>query len=202
MKKSERKILDITEFLENYISKNGFPPSYREISVGVNLKSINSVKAYLDILEERGVIKKQATKNRCIELVKKNKILDDETISIPLVGDVAAGTPILAEQNIEDYFSVSNTFFGKAEELFMLKVRGESMIEIGINDGDYVVAKRQNTAVNGDIVVAMIDGSATVKTFYKEQKRIRLQPQNCQYEPIYSDNVVVLGKVVGCIRRY
>ena len=199
MKKSEQKIEQIFEFLNLYIDKHGFPPSYREISSGVGLKSINSVKEYLDILENQGRIKKQATKNRCIEIIKKDKI---ETIELPIVGRVAAGQPILAEQNIEDFLAISASFFKASEnQLFMLKVYGESMVEIGINDGDYVVAKKQDTAENGDVVVAMIDGRATVKTFYRERTRIRLQPENCTYPPIYSDNVQIAGKVVGCIRR-
>lgn len=199
MKKSEQKIEQIFEFLNQYIDKNGFPPSYREIASGVSLKSINSVKEYLDILEKQGKIKKQATKNRCIEIIKKDKI---ETIELPIVGRVAAGQPILAEQNIEDFLAISASFFRASEnQLFMLKVYGESMVEIGINDGDYVVAKKQDVAENGDVVVAMIDGRATVKTFYRERTRIRLQPENCTYPPIYSDNVQIAGKVVGCIRR-
>ena len=199
MKKSEQKIENIFEYLNQYIDKNGFPPSYREIASGVGLKSINSVKEYLDILENQGRIKKQSTKNRCIEILKKDKI---ETIELPIVGRVAAGQPILAEQNIEDFLAISASFFKASEQqLFMLKVYGESMVEIGINDGDYVVAKKQDTAENGDIVVALIDGRATVKTFYRESTRIRLQPENCTYQPIYSDNVQIAGKVVGCIRR-
>ena len=199
MKKSEQKILQIYEFLNDYINNHGFPPSYREIGIGVGLKSINSVKEYLDILETQGKIKKQSTKNRCIEIVKKEK---DETIDLPIVGRVAAGQPIFAEQNIEDYVSISSSFFNaNGKELFMLKVYGESMVEIGINDGDYVVAKRQQDAENGEIVVAMIDGNATVKTFYREKERIRLQPENCTYSPIYSTDVTILGKVIGCLRR-
>ena len=199
MDKAERKIEQIYEFLNQYIENNGFPPSYREISAGVGLKSINSVKEYLDILEQRGKIRKQSAKNRCIELIGKEK---SDVIDLPIVGRVAAGEPILAEQNIEDFLSISSSFFRASEkDLFMLKVYGESMIEIGINDGDFVVARRQQTAENGDVVVAMIDGSATVKTYYREKTQIRLQPENSTYSPIYSDCVEILGKVVGCIRR-
>ncbi len=202
MKKSEQKLLDILSFLDCYINENGFPPSYREICKGVNLKSSNSVKVYLDILEKRGLIKKQSTKNRCIEVVGKHK---SETIELPIVGQVAAGQPILAEQNIEDFVSISSSFFGvrnnEQHNLFILKVKGESMIELGINNGDYVVASSQNTAENGEIIVAMIDGEATVKTFYKEPNFVRLQPANHMYSPIYTNDVQILGKVVGIIRK-
>lgn len=200
MKKAEQKMSEILAFLKEYTFDNGFSPSYREISKAVNLKSINSVKQYLDILEERHLIKRQTNKNRTIEIVGKNK---DEIIDLPIVGQVAAGTPILAEQNIEDSVSISSSFFGirDNENLFILKVKGESMIEAGINSGDYVVAYSQNYAENGQMIVAMIDNEATVKYFYKEQNMIRLQPANAVYSPIYSDQVQVLGKVVGVIRK-
>ena len=157
MKKSEQKLSDILSFLDSYINDNGFPPSYREIANGVKLKSINSVKDYLDRLENMGLIKKQSTKNRCIEIVKNKK----EIIDMPIVGQVAAGQPILAEQNIEDFVSVSSSFFNinNVKNTFMLKVKGDSMIELGINSGDYVIVNSQNTASNGEIVVAMIDGN-------------------------------------------
>lgn len=199
MKKSEIKINQITVFLENYINSNGFPPTYREISAGVGLKSINSIKNYLDILEQRGIITKQQTKNRTIELVANSKL---QTVEVPLVGRVAAGEPILAEENIDGSVAISEGFFGKEDNLFMLRVYGESMIEIGINNGDYVVAQKRNTAENGEIVVAMMDNSATVKTYYKEQHQIRLQPHNKAMQPIFSDKVEILGKVVGVIRKY
>ena len=202
MKKSEQKLLDILSYLDFYINKNGFSPSYREISEGVNLKSTNSIKKYLDILENRNLIRRQATKNRTIEIIGKTK---QDTIELPIIGQVAAGAPILAEQNIEEFVSISSSFFGvsknSSHKLFILKVRGESMVEIGINDGDYVVASSQNTAENGEVIVAMIDGNATVKTFYKEPKFVRLQPENKSYSPIYSNDVNIVGKVVGVIRR-
>ena len=201
MKKSEQKLIDILSFLEKYISSNGFSPSYREISEGVNLKSTNSVKEYLDILEQRNLIKRQPTKNRTIEITGRPKT---EVVNLPIIGQVAAGQPILAEQNIEDFVSISSSFFGACDsnnKLFLLKVKGDSMIEAGINDGDFVVSRSQNVANNGEIVVAMIDGNATVKTFYKEPSRVRLQPENSNYSPIYSTEVQLLGKVVGVIRR-
>lgn len=200
MKKSEQKLLDILSFLQDYIQSNGFPPSYREISAGVNLKSINSVKHYLDLLENRGLIKKHSTKNRCIEIVNNFK---QETIDLPIVGQVAAGEPILAEQNVEDFISISSSFFNikNKNNIFVLKVKGDSMIEIGINDGDYVIANSQNIANNGDIVVAMIDGNATVKSFYKEKDIIKLQPANALYSPIFSKDAVIVGKVIGVMRK-
>ena len=202
MKKSEQKILDILNYLDDFISNHGFSPSYREISVAVGLKSTNSIKEYLDILESRNLIKRQTNKNRTIEILNKPK---QETIDLPVIGQVAAGTPILAEQNIEDTISISSSFFGLKENskqnLFILKVKGESMIELGINDGDYVVAKSQNVAENGEIVVAMIDGNATVKTFFREQNRIRLEPANKLFTPIYTNSATILGKVVGVMRR-
>ena len=202
MKKSEEELLNILAYIDDYINNNGFPPSYREIAKGVGLKSINSIKKYLDTLEKRGLIKKQATKNRCIEVVSRQK---NETIDLPIIGQVAAGQPILAEQNIEDFISISSSFFGVQDnlqnKLFILKVRGLSMIELGINDGDYVVARTQNVAENGEVVVAMIDGNATVKTYFKEPEYIRLQPANEAYSPIYTNDVQILGKVVGVIRR-
>ena len=203
MKKSEQKINEIFEYLEDFIFEHGYSPSYREISKAVNLKSTNSVKEYLDILEQQQFIKRQPTKNRTIEIVSRQK---QEIIDLPVVGQVAAGVPILAEQNIEDTISISGSFFGikdnKSNNLFVLKVKGESMIEVGINDGDFVVANSQNVAENGEIVVAMIDGEATVKSFYKESTRIRLEPANSSFSPIYSSNVTILGKVVGVIRRF
>lgn len=203
MKKSEQKINEILSYLEDFIFEHGYSPSYREISKAVNLKSTNSVKEYLDILEQQNQIKRQPTKNRTIEIIARPK---QEVIDLPVVGQVAAGVPILAEQNIEDTITISSSFFGvkdsKSNNLFVLKVKGESMIEIGINDGDYVVANSQNVAENGEVVVAMIDGEATVKSFYKESTRIRLEPANKLFSPIYSSDVTVLGKVVGVIRRF
>lgn len=203
MKKSEKKINEILEYLEDFIHEHGYSPSYREISKAVNLKSTNSIKEYLDILEQQQLIRRQPTKNRTIEITSRPK---QEVIDLPVVGQVAAGVPILAEQNIEDTISISGSFFGvkdnKSNNLFVLKVKGESMIEVGINDGDFVVANSQNVAENGEIVVAMIDGSATVKTFYRESTRIRLEPANSQFSPIYSRDVTILGKVVGVIRRF
>lgn len=202
MKKGDLKQEQILTFLKDFLDSKPYPPSYREIASGVGIKSTNSVKKYLDILEEKGLIRRSDYKNRSIEIIKKDYSSTKDLVSIPLVGKVAAGMPILAIENIEDEFIVSKTIFGTSQELFMLKISGDSMIEIGIDDGDYVVVKKQENAENGDIVVAYLEGYATVKNFYKDGNKIRLQPQNPLYQPIFTQNCNVLGKVVGCIKRF
>ena len=202
MRKGDLKQEEILTFLKDYIDNYGFPPSYREIANGVGIKSTNYIKKYIDMLVEKGLIIKHDSKNRCIEVVKKDYSSAKDLVRIPLVGRVAAGIPILAEQNIEDEFIVSKSIFGTSQELFMLRVQGDSMIEIGIDDGDYVVVKRQENAENGDIVVAYIDGYATVKNFYKEGQFVRLKPQNPLYQPIITNDCKILGKVVGTIKRF
>ena len=202
MKKCDEKQDDILKFLIDYLDNHPYPPSYREIAKGVDIKSTNSVKKYLDLLEERNLIKRTDYQNRSIEIIKKDYSKKKDLIKIPLIGKVAAGIPILAVENIEDEFIVSKSIFGTSQELFMLKISGDSMIDIGINDGDYVVVKRQETAENGEIVVAYLDGYATVKTFYNDGQKIILQPQNPLYQKIISTNCQILGKVVGCIKRF
>ena len=202
MKKGDLKQQQFLEFLKDYLDKNSYPPSYREIACGVGIKSTNSVKKYLDVLEEKGLISKKDSKNRCIEVIKKDYSAAKDLVSIPLVGRVAAGIPILAVENIEDEFIVSKSVFGTSQELFMLKISGDSMIDIGIDDGDYVVVKKQSNAENGDIVVAYLDGYATVKNYYNDGKIIRLQPQNPLYQVITTTDCNILGKVIGCIKRF
>ena len=204
MKKSEEKLKKIYNYLSSYIKNNGYPPSYREISDATDVKSTNSVKKYIDMLEDKGMIKKEATKNRSIQIISDTKDTDmfSNTISIPVVGQVTAGIPILAQENITDNIVISSSFFGTSNTIFMLKVSGDSMIDADIHDGDYIVVKQQSTAENGEIVVAMLDGFATVKSFYKEKDCIRLQPQNIAYEPIRSKDIVVLGTVIGLIRKF
>lgn len=199
MKKSEQKMQEILTFLDSYIKEFGYPPTYREISFGVKLKSINSIKEYLDRLEKSGYISRKNYKSRSIEIVKpKQNIVD-----FPVVGNVAAGQPILAEQNIEDYIAISKSLLGNVDpaEIFALKVRGDSMIDAGINDGDLVIVHSQNTVENGEIVVAMLGDGATVKYFYKQQNKIILKPANELYRPIESDNVNIVGKVIGLLRK-
>lgn len=202
MKKGDLKQEQILKFLIDFLDNNPYPPSYREIASGVGIKSTNSVKKYLDTLEDKGLIRRHDYKNRSIEIVKKDYSSAKDLISVPLIGKVAAGSPILAFENIEDEFIISKSVFGTSQELFMLKISGDSMIEIGIDDGDYVVVKKQNTAENGEIVVAYLEGYATVKNFYKDGNTIRLQPQNPLYQPIITTNCTILGKVVGCIKRF
>ncbi len=201
---NEQKILD---FIKSQIKENGYPPSVREIGAAVGLKSTSSVHLYLNRLAEKGYISKKGLKTRAIKVVEEegNNVLDNNVISIPLVGNVAAGAPILAEQNIEEYFSIPSSFLSKSSitsNTYMLKVKGESMINVGIYDGDYIIISKQNTANNGEIIVALIDNEATVKTFYKEDGYIRLQPENDTMEPIIVKDVQILGKVVGLFRKY
>ena len=200
MKKSEQKLEEILKYLSEYTEQFGYAPSYREIANGVQLKSTNSVKNYLDILAQRGKITRSDLKSRTVEVVATK---NQNVTSVPVIGQVAAGIPILAEQNIEYYIPLSNAFFGYSDhsKMYILKIKGDSMVEAGINCGDYAICYSQNVAENGDIVVAMIDDSATIKYFYKESNRIRLQPANQLYSPIYSDNVQILGKVVGILRK-
>lgn len=192
----EKRVFD---YLKEQIREKGYPPSIREICAALNFKSTSSVHQYIARLAEKGYIDKGDLKTRAIKIVG-----DEPTISIPIVGKVAAGEPILAQENIEDYFSIGESFFSQSDlknETFVLKVQGESMINAGINNGDYIIVSKENTARNGQIVVAMIDGNATVKTFYKEKDHIRLQPENDTMEPIIVKDVQIVGKVVGLFRK-
>ncbi len=196
---------EILDYLKDCILKKGYPPAVREICEAVHLKSTSSVHAHLETLEERGYIRKDPTKPRAIE------ILDDtfnlgrrELVNIPIIGTVTCGEPIMAEQNIEGYFPIPPEYLrNNSKQRFMLKVKGDSMINVGIYHGDLVLVEEGNTANNTDIVVALIDDSATVKTFYKENGHIRLQPENDTMEPIIvHDNLSILGKVVGLFRTF
>ena len=203
---NEQKILD---FIKEQIKENGYPPSVREICAAVGLKSTSSVHSYLNKLAEKGCITKTGLKTRALKVIEEESSnitsSDSNVLSIPLVGNVAAGAPILAEQNIEEYFSIPSSFLSKSaisSNTYMLKVKGESMINVGIYNGDYIIISKQNTATNGEIVVALIDNEATVKTFYKEKDHIRLQPENDTMDPIIVKDVKILGKVVGLFRKY
>ena len=192
----EKRVFD---YLKEQIREKGYPPSIREICAALNFKSTSSVHQYIARLAEKGYIDKGDLKTRAIKIVG-----DEPTISIPIVGKVAAGEPILAQENIEDYFSIGESFFSQSDlknETFVLKVQGESMINAGINNGDYIIVSKENTARNGQIVVAMIDGNATVETFYKEKDHVRLQPENDTMEPIIVKDVQIVGKVVGLFRK-
>lgn len=194
-----KKEKEVYEFIKRQIELEGYPPSVREICAAVGLSSPSTVQRYINSLEEKGFIVKGGSKKRAITLPKQEN--EVEVMSVPIVGSVAAGQPILAEENIEEYFPLPMNYAGKSD-MFMLKVRGESMIQAGILDGDYVIVESADTARNGEIVVALLEDSATVKTFYKERDHIRLQPENDALEPIISKDVKILGKVSGVFRKY
>lgn len=199
--KISAKQQEILEYIKNQILDHGYPPAVREICAAVNLKSTSSVHSHLATLEKNGYIRRDPTKTRAIEIVDDEfNLTRRELRNIPIIGEVAAGQPILAEQNIAGYFPVSSDDLPSGE-LFVLKVRGESMINVGIYDGDQIFVQQTPVARNGDIVVALVEDSATVKTYYKEEGRYRLQPENDTMDPIYVDEVVILGKVVGLFRR-
>jgi len=207
--KREKEIL---KFIEKNVKKNGYPPSVREIGKGVGLKSTATVHTYLSALTKKGYIKKETQKGRTLKLLKGGAFQDDETtieravysgkemVEVPVVGKITAGQPILAVENITDTFPIPIDFVGNSES-FMLTVTGDSMIEAGIFDDDYILVRKQNTANNGEIVVALIEDEATVKTFYKENGYIRLQPENFTLEPIIVENCQILGKVSGVFRK-
>lgn len=191
----------ILNFIKNELQKRGYPPSVREIGQAVGLSSSSTVHGHLAQLEEKGYIRRDPTKPRAIEILDgNNNFVRKEIINVPVVGKVTAGQPILAVENVEDTFPLPLDFVNN-DNVFMLSVRGESMIEAGIFDNDYVLVRQQNYAKNGDIVVALIEDEATVKTFYKEKDYVRLQPENSSMEPIYVRDVSILGKVVGVFRK-
>ncbi|GGO07349.1 transcriptional repressor LexA [Saccharibacillus kuerlensis] len=197
----------ILEFIRTEVKSKGYPPSVREIGEAVGLASSSTVHGHLDRLEKKGLIRRDPTKPRAIELLgmeesDSSNLFDSTIRRVPVVGKVTAGVPITATENIEDYFPLPQTMVGE-DQVFMLSVIGDSMIEAGINNGDYVVVRQQQTANNGDIVVAMTEeDEATVKTFYKEKDHIRLQPENPTYEPLRLTHVTILGKVVGLFRNF
>ncbi|NLX69360.1 MAG: transcriptional repressor LexA [Clostridiales bacterium] len=195
----QKKVL---EFIKKELKAKGYPPSVREICNGVGIKSTSTAHAYLERLEKNGYIRRDPTKPRAIEILDDTTYLSKkEIVNIPVVGQVTAGKPILAVENIEDTFPLPAHLLPNGD-IFMLSVKGDSMIEAGIFDGDYVIVKQQSYADNGDIVVALIDDEATVKAFYKEKDHIRLQPRNPYMAPIIVDNVIILGKVVGVFRIF
>ena len=200
--KISAKQTEILEFMKSEILSKGYPPSVSEICEAVNLKSTSSVHAHLETLEKNGYIKRDATKPRAIEIIDDDfNLTRREVVNVPLIGTVAAGQPILAEENIEDYFPIPVEMMPN-QDCFMLTVKGESMINAGIFNGDKVLVKCQSTASNGDMVVALVDDSATVKTFYKENGHYRLQPENDNMEPIIVNEASVLGKVFGVMRFF
>ena len=201
--KISKKQSEILEYIKEQILEKGYPPAVREICEAVHLKSTSSVHAHLETLEKNGYIRRDPTKPRAIEICDDSfQLVRNEMTSIPIIGTVAAGQPILAAENIEGYFPVPVDMVPNAET-FILKVKGDSMINAGIFDGDQVLVRQQSSASNGDIVVALVEDSATVKTFYKEDGYYRLQPENDSMEPILvHDNLKILGKVFGVFRLY
>ncbi len=204
--KKQKLILD---FINDFQEKNGFPPTVRDICIGVGLRSTATVFTHLKNLEEKGVLNKSSAKNRAISVVKEATVTEfvpkasqsSEILEVPLVGKVAAGSPILAVENIERTFPLPMDM-ATNQEMFMLRVQGESMINAGILNGDLIIVTRQPTAENGEKVVAMINDEVTVKTFYKENGYFRLQPENDTMEPIITTQLTILGKVVGLFRSY
>ena len=209
LNKREKAIL---KYIEKQINANGYPPSVREIGKAVDLKSTATVHGYITSLEKKGYIKKESQKGRTLKLLKggafegekpefdKEVYSGREMVDVPVIGKITAGEPILAVENVTDTFPIPLDFVGNCES-FMLTVRGESMIEAGILNGDYILVRKQNTCENGEIVVALIEDEATVKTFYKEKDHIRLQPQNPTMDPIIVPNCQILGKVIGVFRK-
>ena len=208
LNKREKTIL---KFIEKQIMTDGYPPSVREIGQAVGLSSTATVHGYLERLEKKGYIKKKDKKGRTLRLLKgstgetkktssKDFYTQKELVEVPVVGKITAGMPILAVENVTDTFPIPIDFVGNSD-CFMLTVRGESMIEAGILDGDYILVKKQNNANNGEIVVALIEDEATVKTFYKEKDHIRLQPENSTMDPIIVQTCEILGKVAGVFRK-
>lgn len=198
--KITEKQTEILEYIKDTILSKGYPPAVREICEAVHLKSTSSVHSHLETLEKNGYIRRDPTKPRTIEILDDDFALNRrEMVNVPVIGTVAAGVPILAEQNIEDYMPIPVEMLPN-KEIFMLKVKGESMIDAGIYNNDRVIVAKQPTAENGEMVVALIEDSATVKTFYKENGHIRLQPENAAMEPIIVDDVQILGKVIGLFR--
>ncbi len=195
-----KKQTEILEYIKAQILNKGYPPSVRDICTAVDLKSTSSVHAHLETLEKNGYIRRDPTKPRAIEIIDDNfNLTRREVVNVPLVGRVAAGEPILAVENVVSYFPIPAEYMPN-EEVYMLTVKGDSMVNMGIYEGDNIIVKKQNTARNGDVVVALVDDSATVKRFYKEDGHIRLQPENDYMDPIIVPDCEIMGKVIGLVR--
>ena len=193
---------EMLEYIKQEILNRGYPPTVRELCDAVHLKSTSSVHAHLEALEKNGYIRRDPAKPRAIEIVDDNfNLTRRETVHVPIIGHVAAGQPLLAVENIENYFPVPAEFMPN-EQSFMLKVQGDSMVNAGILDGDFILVRQQNTAQNGEMVVALVDDSATVKTFYREKDHIRLQPENDFMDPIIVPDCMIIGKVFGVFRVF
>lgn len=192
---------EIIRYIKHSIQSRGYPPSVREIGEAVGLKSSSTVHNYLCRLEEKGLLRRDPTKPRAMEILDDDKDSFREMIMVPILGRVAAGTPLLAVENMEDMFPMPADFAGRGE-FFMLRVKGNSMVEAGILEGDLVLVRQQPSVNNGDIAVALLDDEATIKRFFREDGHIRLQPENYQLSPIIVDDVTVLGKVTGLVRKF
>ncbi|MCI8994461.1 MAG: transcriptional repressor LexA [Lachnospiraceae bacterium] len=200
--KITKKQSEILEYIKSQILNKGYPPSVRDICEAVQLKSTSSVHSHLETLEKNGYIRRDPTKPRAIEIIDDNfNLVRREVVNVPIVGRVAAGQPILAVENVESYFPIPMEFMPN-DQCFMLTVQGESMVNVGIYDGDTILVAQQQTAKNGDIVVALVDDSATVKTYYKEEGHIRLQPENDSMAPIIVPDCMILGRVFGVFRFF
>lgn len=198
--KISKKQEEILEYIKSELLSKGYPPAFREICEAVHLKSTSSVHSHLETLEKNGYIRRDPTKPRAIEIMDDTfNLTRREVVNVPVIGRVAAGAPILAEENIENYFPIPMEFMPN-EKTFLLSVKGESMINAGILDGDYVLIKQQSNAENGDMVVALVEDGATVKRFFKEEGVYRLQPENDFMDPIIVESVEILGKVIGVFR--
>ena len=196
---------DILDYIKACVTQKGYPPSIREICDAVGLSSPSTVYMHLNSLAQKGYLLRDAQTPRAITILDKaweNQTKKAELVSVPIVGRISAGLPTLAEENIEDYFSLPANFMSTNSPVFMLRVNGESMINVGINDGDMLIVEQACTAQNGEIAVVLIDSEATVKTFYKEKSRYRLQPENSSMAPIYVDHCEIIGKPIGLIRRF
>ncbi|WP_238901028.1 transcriptional repressor LexA [Clostridium sp. YIM B02500] len=201
MSDEKDKQSEIYEFLKSYTESKGYPPSVREICEAVSLRSTSTVHGHLKRLEKKGMIKRDPSKPRALEIAELS-IPKKEMINIPIIGKITAGLPILATENIEDTFTLPLDFIKHDRELFMLRVSGESMVNAGIRDNDLAIIESAQTAINGDIVVALIEDSATIKRFFKEKDHIRLQPENDAMDPIIVDDCMILGKLVGIFRSF
>jgi len=203
MKDLTQKQKQILEFITNFVKEKNYPPSIREIADHFQITPKGAYD-HLKAIEKKGFIKTEKNRSRAIELVKTNSNVDFDMIKIPLVGRVAAGAPILAEENIEEYLTFPRSMIpaNSERDIFALRVTGDSMIDAKINDGDIAIIKKTSTAENGDIVVALIDDEATLKYFYKEKDHIRLEPANAKYKPIITKNAIIIGKLIGLYRRF
>ena len=197
---SNNRQCQIYNFIKSQIKEKGYPPSVREICAAVGLKSTSTVHSYLEKLEKRGFIKRDATKSRTIEVIEKSH--KKEMIEVPIIGTITAGMPIMAVENIEDYFPLPMDYIKNKKDIFMLKVKGESMVDGGILDGDLSLIEKVDSAENGDIVVALIENEATLKRFFKEKNHIRLQPENKSMSPIIVNDCKIIGRLIGIYRQY